>query len=72
MFWTSRDVLERIVSSNGNTLWLVNIAPSRMMKNEPFFAQFDATQERDFFLDDYSVWQINSAVSDLANSRAFF
>jgi len=37
-----RDTLDRIVSSNGNTLWLVNIAPSRMMKDEPFFAQFDA------------------------------
>lgn len=46
---TVRDVLERIVSTNGNTLWLVNIAPSRMMKNEPFFAQFDAKQDRDFF-----------------------
>jgi hypothetical protein len=46
---TVRDILERIVSTNGNTLWLVNIAPSRMMKNEPFFAQFDANQERDFF-----------------------
>lgn len=46
---TVRDILKRIVSTNGNTLWLVNIAPSRMMKNEPFFAQFDANQERDFF-----------------------
>lgn len=46
---TVRDVLERIVSTNGNTLWLVNIAPSRMMKNEPFFAQFDAKQDRDYF-----------------------
>lgn len=44
-----RDILDRIVSTNGNTVWLVNIAPSRMMKNEPFFAQFDANQERDFF-----------------------
>lgn len=43
-----RDILDRIVSSNGNTLWLVNIAPSRMMKDGPFFAQFDADQERNF------------------------
>ena len=43
-----RDKLNRIVSSNGNTLWLVNIAPARMMKDEPFFAQFDADQERNF------------------------
>ena len=46
---TVRDILDRIVSTNGNTLWLVNIAPAKMMKNEPFFAQFDANQERDFF-----------------------
>ena len=46
---TVRDILERIVSTNGNTLWLVNIAPSRMMTNEPFFAQFDANQERGVF-----------------------
>jgi hypothetical protein len=46
---TVRDILERIVLTNGNTLWLVDIAPSRMMNNEPFFAQFDANQERDFF-----------------------
>ena len=45
---TVRNILNRIVTSNGNTLWLVNIAPSRMMKHEPFFAQFDADQERGF------------------------
>lgn len=45
---TVRNILDRIISSNGNTLWVVNIAPSRMMKNEPFFAQFDANQETDF------------------------
>jgi hypothetical protein len=47
-----RDILNRIVLSNGNTLWVVNIAPSRMMRNEPYFAQFDTNHERDF------VWTI--------------
>ncbi len=46
---TVREILDRIVLSNGNTLWLVNLAPSRRMENEPFFAQFQAKQERDFF-----------------------
>lgn len=46
---TVRDILDRIVVANGNTLWLVSIAPSRMMKTEPFFAQFDADQEKGFF-----------------------
>lgn len=46
---TVRDILDRIVAANGNTLWLVNIAPSRMMKTAPFFAQFDADQEGSFF-----------------------
>ncbi|HUE83854.1 MAG TPA: hypothetical protein VMM84_17255 [Pyrinomonadaceae bacterium] len=45
---TVRDILDLIVVANGNTLWLVNIAPSRMMKSEPFFAQFDADQENGF------------------------
>jgi hypothetical protein len=45
---TVRNILDRIVSSNGNTLWLVTIVPTRMMKNEPFFAQFDTDQEIDF------------------------
>lgn len=44
-----RDILDRIVSANGNALWVVNIAPSRMMEDEPFFAQFDAKQETAFF-----------------------
>lgn len=48
---TVRDILDRIVLANGNTLWLVDIAPSRMMKKEPFFA-CDAEQERGF------VWKI--------------
>ena len=46
---TVRDILDRIVKSNGNTLWLVNIVPSRIMKNEPFFSQFDSQEETDFF-----------------------
>lgn len=50
--FTVRDVLDRIVMSNGNTLWLVNLVPSRIMKNEPFFSQFDSEQESDFH------WQI--------------
>jgi len=45
---TVRNVLDRIVAANGNTLWFVNIAPSTMMKNEPFFAQFPANPEVDF------------------------
>lgn len=47
-----RDILNRIVLANGNTLWVVNIVPSRMMKNAPFFAQFEANQEKDV------SWQI--------------
>jgi len=49
---TVRNILDRIISNNGNTLWVVNIAPSRMMKEVPFFAQFDALQEVDF------IWKI--------------
>lgn len=49
---TVRDTLNRIVSANGNTLWVVNIVPSRMMRHEPFFAQFARDQEIDF------SWQI--------------
>ena len=45
---TVRDILDRIITANGNTLWVVNIVPSRMMKNEPFFAQFDTDQKMDF------------------------
>jgi hypothetical protein len=36
---TVRDVLNMIVGTNGNALWIVDLIPSRMMKNEPFFAQ---------------------------------
>jgi hypothetical protein len=46
---TVRDILDRIVSANGNTLWVVNIAPTNMMANEPFFAQSDAKQETGVF-----------------------
>lgn len=46
--FTVRDILDRIILSNGNTLWVVNIAPSTMMKNEPFFAPFEANQVTDF------------------------
>lgn len=45
---TVRNILDRIISGNGNTLWVVNIVPSTMMKNEPFFAQFAANPETDF------------------------
>lgn len=46
---TVRNILDRIIAGNENTLWVVNIAPSRMMKNEDrFFAQFDSDQETDF------------------------
>jgi hypothetical protein len=43
-----RDILNRIVSANGNALWVVNLVPSRMKKSEPFFAQVDANEETDF------------------------
>ena len=46
---TVRDILDRIVKSNGNTLWLVNLVPSRIMRHEPFFSQFDSEEETDFF-----------------------
>lgn len=36
---TVRDVLNRIASTNGNALWVVDIIPSKKMRNEPFFAQ---------------------------------
>lgn len=50
---TVRTILDRIVLDNGNALWVVNIAPSRMMKKEErFLAQFDVDQEIDF------VWKI--------------
>lgn len=50
---TLRNILDRIVLGNGNTLWVVNIAPSRVMKKEErFFAQFDVDQDVDF------VWRI--------------
>ena len=49
---TVRNILNRIVAANGHTLWVVNIGPSRMMKDVQFFAQLDATQEVDF------IWKI--------------
>ena len=50
---TVRNILDRIILGNGKVLWVVNISPSRMMmKEERFFAQFDAEQEFDF------VWKI--------------
>jgi hypothetical protein len=49
---TVRDILDRIVSANGNSLWMVNIVPSRMMKDEPFFAQFDNDEPASF------IWRI--------------
>jgi len=45
---TVRDLLDRIVLANGNALWVVNLVPARMMKKEPFFAQFDSDQEMNF------------------------
>ncbi|HXQ72003.1 MAG TPA: hypothetical protein VN844_16025 [Pyrinomonadaceae bacterium] len=46
---TVRNILDRIILGNGSTLWVVTIAPSRMMKKEDrFFAQFDSDQETDF------------------------
>lgn len=49
---TVRDILNRIVSSNGNALWFVSIAPPAMMKNEPYYAQFEANEEGKF------LWRI--------------
>ena len=36
---TVRDVLNAIVRENGNSLWIVELRASKMMKDEPFFAQ---------------------------------
>jgi hypothetical protein len=36
---TVRDVLNRIVKANGNSLWVVELVPSKTMTAEPFFAQ---------------------------------
>jgi len=36
---TVRTILNRIAAANGNALWIVDIIPSKRMKNEPFFGQ---------------------------------
>ena len=43
-----RNILDRIIFANGNELWLVYVVPTRMMKNELFFASFDTDQDVDF------------------------
>lgn len=47
-----RDILNSIVSANGNALWIVEPTPSRMMKAQPFFAQDESGTNVDF------VWRI--------------
>lgn len=47
-----RDILNSIVSANGNALWIVELTPSRMMKAQPFFAQDESGTNVDF------VWRI--------------
>ena len=47
-----RDILNSIVSANGNALWIVELTPSKMMKAQPFFAQDESGTNIDF------VWRI--------------
>ena len=45
-----REALNAIVKANGNSLWVVEFVPSKMMKREPFYAQraFGADVDEDF------------------------
>jgi|GEM_PF-2877060 len=36
---TVREILNKIITANGNALWVVRLDPSKMMADEPFFAQ---------------------------------
>lgn len=36
---TVRDILDKIVASNGNAMWIVHLNPEQMMAEEPFFVQ---------------------------------
>jgi hypothetical protein len=36
---TVREILNKIVAINGNTLWVVQLVPNKEMTGEPFFAQ---------------------------------
>jgi hypothetical protein len=37
---TVREILNKIVTANGNALWLTRLVPSKMMQNDPFFATY--------------------------------
>jgi hypothetical protein len=51
---TVRDVLNALVKENGNSLWVVELNPSKMMKEEPFFAQRSYGND----VQTYFAWQI--------------
>jgi len=42
---TVREILTKIVTANGNALWIVRLIPSQMMTNEPFFVQGPLSDE---------------------------
>lgn len=44
-----RDILNKIVVTNANALWVVRLNPSKMMANEPFFAQDEGGQAAGFY-----------------------
>jgi hypothetical protein len=49
---TVREILNEIAERNGNALWIVDLVPSKMMKDEPFFAQGVSGVQVDF------IWRI--------------
>jgi hypothetical protein len=49
---TVREILNEIAEQNGNAVWIVDLVPSNMMKDEPFFAQGVSGIQMDF------IWRI--------------
>jgi hypothetical protein len=49
---TVREILNEIAEQNGNALWIVDLTPSKMMKDGPFFAQGVSGNQADF------IWRI--------------
>lgn len=45
---TVREILNDIVEQNGNALWIVDLEPSKTMKDKPFFAQSASGMQVDF------------------------
>jgi hypothetical protein len=58
-----REVLNAIIKQNGNALWIVEFTPSKLMDNEPFFAQRSHGTD----VDTRFVWRI-VPLSHLSNS----